>query len=415
MTTDDSTHPARRAARTRFRRRMRRRAVALGIGAARRRRRSTRCSPRSPQVATRRRATPRWSRRARSSTTTPASRCHGANLQGVQDRGPSLIGVGEAAVYFQVSTGRMPLARQEAQAQRKPPLPQFDPETEEGAGQPRRARRVHPGQRRRPDAPDARRPRCAAPTRPAAASCSGSTARPATTSPAAAARCPRASSRRAWTRPPRRQIYTAMLTGPQNMPKFSDRQLTPEEKQDIIAYVKSVSGDNNNPGGNALGGIGPVSEGVDRLHRRPRRADRISHCGWERRHDHLAASGSDRDGAGTRETHDGPRTPTRRRARGHDAGRAGPARPPSSTTSRSSTTSASGRCPGTRAEKRAERAVALWFIISALSGLAFIVAFLFWPCEYVAPGEEGVRALRALHAAHRAHLRALPCSRSASA
>ena len=35
--------------------------------------------------------------------------CHGINLQGVADRGPSLIGVGEAAVYFQVSTGRMPL------------------------------------------------------------------------------------------------------------------------------------------------------------------------------------------------------------------------------------------------------------------------------------------------------------------
>jgi ubiquinol-cytochrome c reductase cytochrome c subunit len=59
------------------------------------------------------------------------------------------------------------------------------------------------------------------------------------------------------------QIYTAMLTGPQNMPKFSDRQLTPEEKKDIIAYVKSVGGGyNNNPGGNPLGGIGPVSEGL---------------------------------------------------------------------------------------------------------------------------------------------------------
>jgi ubiquinol-cytochrome c reductase cytochrome c subunit len=57
-------------------------------------------------------------------------------------------------------------------------------------------------------------------------------------------------------------IYAAMLTGPQNMPKFSDRQLTREEKEDIIAYVESVRGDNNNPGGNALGGIGPVSEGL---------------------------------------------------------------------------------------------------------------------------------------------------------
>ena len=42
--------------------------------------------------------------------------CHGANLEGVEGRGPSLIGVGEAAVDFQVHTGRMPLARQEADA-----------------------------------------------------------------------------------------------------------------------------------------------------------------------------------------------------------------------------------------------------------------------------------------------------------
>jgi ubiquinol-cytochrome c reductase iron-sulfur subunit len=45
--------------------------------------------------------------------------------------------------------------------------------------------------------------------------------------------------------------------------------------------------------------------------------------------------------------------------------------------------------PGTRAEKRAERAVALWFVISALAGLAFLVSFLFWPFEYRAPGEPG--------------------------
>ena len=43
------------------------------------------------------------------------------------------------------------------------------------------------------------------------------------------------------------QIYTAMLSGPQNMPKFSDRQLTPEEKEDIIAYIKSVRDVNNSP------------------------------------------------------------------------------------------------------------------------------------------------------------------------
>jgi len=58
------------------------------------------------------------------------------------------------------------------------------------------------------------------------------------------------------------QIYTAMLSGPQNMPHFSDRQLSPDEKKDIIAYVKTVVDGDNDPGGNGLGGIGPVSEGV---------------------------------------------------------------------------------------------------------------------------------------------------------
>lgn len=45
--------------------------------------------------------------------------------------------------------------------------------------------------------------------------------------------------------------------------------------------------------------------------------------------------------------------------------------------------------PGTRAEKRAERAVALWFVISAISGLAFLLAFVLWPFEYVPPNDPG--------------------------
>ena len=47
--------------------------------------------------------------------------CHGLNAEGVEGRGPSLIGVGSASVEFQVGTGRMPMARQEAQAEEKPP------------------------------------------------------------------------------------------------------------------------------------------------------------------------------------------------------------------------------------------------------------------------------------------------------
>ena len=47
-----------------------------------------------------------------------------------------------------------------------------------------------------------------------------------------------------------------MLTGPQNMPKFSDRQLSPEEKRDIVAYVRKAA-ETPDPGGYGLGGFGP--------------------------------------------------------------------------------------------------------------------------------------------------------------
>ena len=154
------------------------------------------------------------------------------------------------------------MARQEAQAIRKPPLPTFDPGTEEGAANLDALGAYIQANGGGPVVPAATGDACAATTRPAAASCSGSTAPRATTSPGAAARCRRASTPRRWTRHRRRQIYAAMLTGPQNMPKFTDRQLTPEEKKDIIAFIKSVEGDYNNPGGYPLGGIGPVSEGL---------------------------------------------------------------------------------------------------------------------------------------------------------
>ncbi|HXT43881.1 MAG TPA: ubiquinol-cytochrome c reductase iron-sulfur subunit [Pseudonocardiaceae bacterium] len=49
--------------------------------------------------------------------------------------------------------------------------------------------------------------------------------------------------------------------------------------------------------------------------------------------------------------------------------------------------------PGTRAEKRTERAVARWFLIAALAGLGFLAAYLFWPFEYAPPGTPGNRHL----------------------
>ncbi len=48
---------------------------------------------------------------------------------------------------------------------------------------------------------------------------------------------------------------------------------------------------------------------------------------------------------------------------------------------------------GTRAEKRAERVVAFWFILGALAAVAFIVIFIAWPWQYQAPGHQGMYAL----------------------
>ncbi|XVV05572.1 cytochrome bc1 complex diheme cytochrome c subunit [Actinosynnema sp. CA-248983] len=180
--------------------------------------------------------------------------CHGKNLDGVEGRGPSLIGVGEAAVYFQVSSGRMPMARQEAQAQRKPAVftaEEIDaigafiqtrgggPETPAERGEALRGENSARGG-------ELFRLNCAA--------CHNFTGRGGALSSGKFAPVLDGVSEE--------QLYTAMLTGPQNMPKFSDRQLTPEEKKDIIAYIKSVTDGNNNPGGAPLGGFGPVSEGL---------------------------------------------------------------------------------------------------------------------------------------------------------
>lgn len=44
---------------------------------------------------------------------------------------------------------------------------------------------------------------------------------------------------------------------------------------------------------------------------------------------------------------------------------------------------------GTKAEKRSERLVAIWMLVGGLSGLALLLAFLFWPWEYKPYGVKG--------------------------
>jgi len=176
--------------------------------------------------------------------------CHGANLDGVPHRGPSLIGVGEASVYFQVHTGRMPLARQEAEAPRKPT--KF---TDEQIDQLMAYVQAHGGGPTIPsgDLRDGDLAEGGELFRLNCASCHNFVGEGgALSSGKYAPNLLDATDE---------DIYTAMLSGPENMPVFGDNQLTPDQKRAVINYVRTVSAQAD-PGGAGIGRIGPVSEGL---------------------------------------------------------------------------------------------------------------------------------------------------------
>jgi ubiquinol-cytochrome c reductase cytochrome c subunit len=56
-----------------------------------------------------------------------------------------------------------------------------------------------------------------------------------------------------------KEIYEAMLTGPQSMPVFSDAQIPTDNKKEIIAYITALQ-EEPSPGGLTLGKLGPVTE-----------------------------------------------------------------------------------------------------------------------------------------------------------
>jgi ubiquinol-cytochrome c reductase cytochrome c subunit len=176
--------------------------------------------------------------------------CHGANLEGVPHRGPSLIGVGEAAVFFQVHTGRMPLARQEADAQQKPPV-FSDAEIEQLMAYVQ----THGGGPTLPtgDLRDGDLAQGGELFRLNCASCHNFVGEGGALSSGKAA--PSLLDADDLT------IYAAMLTGPENMPVFGDNQLTPQDKRSIINYIQTVKAQAD-PGGAGIGRIGPVSEGL---------------------------------------------------------------------------------------------------------------------------------------------------------
>jgi quinol---cytochrome-c reductase cytochrome c subunit len=191
--------------------------------------------------------------------------CHGDNGQGVKTLdgnqvGPPLVGVGAAAVDFQVGTGRMPAV------QPGPQIPQKEVTytSEEIAALAAYVASLGPGP--------------AIPT-PGDYSLEGLTdqerqqaiVRGGQIFLTNCAAChnfegsggamPQGGYAPKIRGVPAKFIYEAMLTGPQAMDTFSNGNLSPEEKRDIIAYLQSLQ---TSPeyGGFGMGGIGPVSEGL---------------------------------------------------------------------------------------------------------------------------------------------------------
>jgi ubiquinol-cytochrome c reductase cytochrome c subunit len=177
--------------------------------------------------------------------------CHGMGASGSKD-GPSLVGVGAAAVDFQVGTGRMPMQMNGPQAYKKPA--QFnDEQTHQlaayvaslGAGP------ALPEESLLDEKGDAAaggelfRTNCAMCHNAAAA---GGALTRGKFAPALADVSGK-------------HIYEAMVTGPQNMPVFSDSNITPEGKRDVITFLKQIE-TNGSPGGADLGSLGPVAEGL---------------------------------------------------------------------------------------------------------------------------------------------------------
>jgi ubiquinol-cytochrome c reductase cytochrome c subunit len=181
------------------------------------------------------------------------SSCHGDFAQGTPGVAPSLIGVGAAAVDFQVSTGRMPSKDTAAENANKPPelntaqIHALAAYIESLGGGPRI---------------------------PSALQVSQLGANPGFGQQLFVASCAQCHNfdgaggaltygkfAPPLTKSTPTQIFEAMLTGPEAMPVFNNTTITPQEKRDIIAYIVQTR-EEPNPGGFSLGRVGPVTEGL---------------------------------------------------------------------------------------------------------------------------------------------------------
>jgi ubiquinol-cytochrome c reductase cytochrome c subunit len=192
--------------------------------------------------------------------------CHGQNGEGIltadgtQQLGPSLVGVGAAAAHFQIGTGRMPLAQPGPQGPPKevvysdkeilqlaayvgslgpgPAIPEESEFSASGMTTEEKNKAIANGGQ-------IFLTNCTACHNfggNGGAMPEGKIAYPLTkTSPV--------------------HIFEAMLTGPGQMDVFSNGNISPDDKRDVILYLQSIR-EAPEYGGLGLGGLGPVTEGM---------------------------------------------------------------------------------------------------------------------------------------------------------
>jgi ubiquinol-cytochrome c reductase cytochrome c subunit len=187
---------------------------------------------------------------------TGCASCHGLNAQGTSD-GPSLVGVGSAAVDFQVGTGRMPAQQPGPQVEKKKniysqadidQMAAFVASLGPGPSTPSKADYTATD-------PEAAVAKGGELFRTNCAQCHNFAGEGGALSEGKFAPALKGVSAK--------HAYEAMQTGPQNMPSFPDSTMPQKQKQQIIAFVEHTnSSDSPNLGGLGLGRLGPVTEGL---------------------------------------------------------------------------------------------------------------------------------------------------------
>jgi len=175
--------------------------------------------------------------------------CHGAGGEGVADRGPSLVGAGAASADFYLSTGRMPLDRPRAEAERKRVayskaqirlLVAYVSSLGQGPAVPT----IRPGSGDLADGNRLYANNCA----------------PCHSSAAAGGALGHAVYAPALNRATPTQVAEAIRVGPGAMPIFSPDSLDDEQVASVVRYVGYLR-EPDDRGGLGLGHLGPIPEG----------------------------------------------------------------------------------------------------------------------------------------------------------